>query len=237
MLKKILTLSAISMLAANTAQAEHGFYKSGFQLGAHLGGSFGKGKFDTVYQDNAGDPLLPSSATAKKSSSLAGLSGGYMRVFHNGVTLGANVVVNMLFNQKMTANLTHSNIEVFRNSVKRNYSIMPSINLGKVFAGRYHAYLGLGASISRFEIEVFNCVDNKSTAKSSKTKVAFVPSVGLDYALNQHIALSANVSYEIFSNINHRFKGDLLPLFPTGHYDTRIKPKFITTRFGVTYKF
>jgi hypothetical protein len=244
MFKKITTLFLLSSTAlVSLAQAgHHPHYRSGFFVGAHLGGSFGSGRFNSLFNGGTGgaNSVLWAAQNASQSRFMGGISGGYRHVFHNGITLGGSVVLNWLGHERLAADLEYrtSDGEVFlyNNSIKRSYSLTPGLNIGKVFFNRYHVSVGFGLGISRFTHGVYNKFADILQEKK-RTVLAFVPSVGLDYAVTQKILVSTNISYEIYSRVKRIFGEDLQGDLPNSFYDSNIRPRFFIARVGLTYQF
>ena len=236
------THSQTSMHNTTSMPHHHGHYfKSGFMAGVHAGYSHGHGRFDSVYNDTI--ETINGSARARNSSVLFGVHGGYLHMLHNGYTLGGQLMFTMYGNSKMSTNVIHNfsrnginTGDIFNNSLKRNYSFVPSLNFGKVFWHRYHAYVGLGMGITRFEHEVCN-VDVSRSAKNNKTKVGFVPAIGMDYALDHHFIIGTNLSYELYRNVNDTFNAPDVSTQPGATYSSKIRPRYFNARVGITYKF
>ena len=236
------THSQTNMHNTTSMPHHHGHYfKSGFMAGVHAGYSHGHGRFDSSFTDNTTTP--PTNATAssraRSSSVLFGVHGGYLHMLHNGYTLGGQLIFSMFGNSKMSTNVDHSLFNrsyVFSNSLKRNYTFTPSLNVGKVFWHCYHAYVGLGMGITRFEHEVTNTTSGLSV-KSNNTKIGFVPSLGLDYALDHHFIIGTNLSYEFYRNVNNTYNSPDVSTLVNSSYNSKIRPQYFNARIGITYKF
>jgi len=244
MLKKTIILaSMLTALGTATSMAHTGFYKSGFLAGAHVGYSFGWGTFNGIHNINvAGIPLSNVSGRAKKSGPLFGFVGGYRHLLNQGYTFGADIGVsfyggNELKKQLNNAIVTPINTVVtpFVNRIKRNYTIVPSLNFGRVFCGRYHVAVGLGLGIARFRQQVDN-INAMLSAKASQTKFGFVPSVKGEYALSPPPSLTGDISYEIYQKVKKQF-GSTATAFPGGSYTSSITPKYLTLKIGAIYRF
>lgn len=246
MLKKTVALGSLLTVISASPTLAHGYFKSGFLAGAHVGVSRGSGTFNSNFDTNQqllGQPSA--SGKAKKTSAVFGILGGYRHIFHDGFTAGFDMSGDVYADNELDTQLKHV-IPVgvsfpFQNKLTRRYSVIPSINVGKIFCGSWHVALGLGVAISGFKQEVTNLSTIAGVIKStaaSMTKLGFVPSLGIEYAETQNISISGKLSYEIYRKINKKF-GDQLtsPLLPGSSYTSSISPRYLTLKLGVFYRF
>lgn len=246
MLKKTVLFG--SLLAAlgttSTTLAHSSFYKSGFLAGAQVGVGLGSGRFNSTYNINPAAAVSTSNATgtARKTGAIIGLLAGYRHILHKDFTLGLILEANFFANNEINKSLAHFTnpppaINV-SNRLKKTYSIVPTIALGKIFCGRWHASLGLGLSFARFK-QQFNVLPGtpiSATGNNSTTKVGVVPSVGIEYAATPNVSFLGNVSYEIYSKVSKTFNNNNLGPAPAS-YTTSIKPKYLAFRLGAVYRF
>lgn len=239
MLKKTVVLGSIltAMCAAPTL-ANPANFKSGFLAGGHVGASFGSGRFNSNFDTNDVNLGVSSvSGRANKTSALFGVLGGYRHVFQEGYTIGFDISANIFTNNELKKQLTHD-IGAdfpFDNKLSRRFSVIPSINFGKTFCGRWHVALGLGLGVSRFHQHVYS-VDFNTTGKSSTTKLGFVPSVGVEYAATQNISITGSLSYEIYKKVHKKFD-TLVPELAGSSYTSSISPRYLTLKVGAVYRF
>jgi hypothetical protein len=241
MLKKTVALGALlTTISSMPTLAHSSYYKSGFLAGAHVGYSFGSGTFNGIANLNvAVVPLLSASGKANKSGPLIGLLGGYRHIFNQGFTIGADVTANIFGNNELKKQLNHTFAAVtspFINHLKRNYSIIPSINFGKVLCDRFHVALGLGLGITRFKQQVDN-VNALVSVSASQTKLGFVPSLRAEYAATQNVSFTGDVSYEMYQKVKKQFGQNAIPASPGSSYTSSISPKFLTLKIGAVYRF
>jgi opacity protein-like surface antigen len=240
MLRKSATLgSVIATLCATTTLANPCMYKTGFLAGAHVGIANGSGTFNTTYTTNVpGSTPLNGNGRASKTSALFGIFGGYRHLFHEGFTLGFDISGDVFTSNELKKRLTYSNgIFTFEHKLSRRYSVIPSINLGKIFCGRWHAALGLGLGIARFQHKL-NAITLGPNLTSSQTKVGFVPSVAVEYAVNQNVSVIGKVSYEIYNKVKKDFGAAAsAPFFPRSTFVSSISPRYLTLSLGASYRF
>lgn len=240
MLKKTAAFgSLLTVLYASSTLAHGPNFKSGFLAGAHVGYSFGSGKFTGTL--DLVPALAPSSiitGSARKSAFLFGVLGGYRHIFNDGYTIGANLEVDIYGSNEVTKRLEQPPAPVvpFNNRLKRNYSVIPSMTLGKIFCGRYHVALGLGLGITRFNLQVDNILQQRSQS-ASQTKLGFVPSIGVEYAATHNVSLVGNISYEMYKKISKKFVNILNAGAVTANYTSSISPKYVNLKLGVVYRF
>jgi len=247
MLKKTAAFgSLLTVLCASSTLAHGSNFRSGFLAGAHVGVSNGSGTFNSNFDTNQG--LIGQaqvSGKARKTSALLGILGGYRHIFHDGLTAGFDISGNVYANNELSTQLRHV-VPVglafpFRNKLTRRYSVIPAISAGKIFCGRWHATLGLGVAISGFKQEVTNLSPVGGVIKSasaSTTKLGFVPSLGVEYAMTQNISVVGKISYEIYGKINKKF-GDQLtsPQLAGSSYAPSISPRYLNLNIGAIYRF
>lgn len=241
MLKKTAAFgSFLTVLCASSTLAHGPNFKSGFLAGAHVGYSFGSGKFNNTFNANPGFALAPSSlsGSSKKSGALFGIFGGYRHIFNQSYTIGANLEVNIFGSNELNKQLIHTfpplSIPV-TTRFKRTFNVIPSVTLGKIFCGHYHVSLGLGLAFARFKQQVINNFNNNTNVSGSntQTKMGVVPSLGVEYAATKNVSIYGNLSYEIYSKLSKTVSPD----FGGGSYATSIKPKYTTLKVGAVYRF
>lgn len=241
MFKKTVALGAIvTTVCATSTLAHSGLYKSGFLAGAHVGVANGWGTFNGNFNPNQlVGGQSNASGKARKTSAILGILAGYRHVLPESYTLGADISLNFLTNNELNNKLNNVIANVpfpFTNKLSKQYSVVPSVNFGKIFCGRYHAYIGLGLALTRFKQQVNNVIA-QSTVSSSKIKVGFVPKVGIEYAATPHLSFVGNLSYEIYSKVNKTFDVSASTGLPGAKYSTSIKPKYINFTVGAIYRF
>lgn len=241
MLRKTVTLgSIIAALGTTSTLAHSGMFKSGFLAGAHVGIASGSGRFNTSLNPNNALIGASQSASGKstKTAALFGVLGGYRHLFHDGFTLGLDVSLDAYSSNEINKNLVYTfggfPPVTVKNKLKRTFGLIPSINIGKIFCGRWHVALGLGLGVSGFKSNVSTTVGSGSF---SKTKVGFVPSVAVEYALTQNVSVVGKLGYEIYSKISKQFTqpGQVAGLVST--YSTSISPRYLTLSAGAVYRF
>lgn len=245
MLKKTVAFgSLLTVLCASSTLAHGPNFKSGFLAGAHVGYSFGSGKFNSTFDTNLVG-IATATGNAKKNSALFGILAGYRHVFPNSFTLGFDISGNVFTNDEQNKQLNHIIAGIsfpFKNKITRRYSIIPSVNFGRIFCDRWQVVLGLGFAISGFKHQVnapFPTSTNPLNSQASTaTRLGFVPSIGVEYAATQKISIIGNISYEIYKKISKKFGNQLTaPALPNSSYTSSINPRYLSLKFGVAYKF
>lgn len=241
MLKKTVVLgSVVAGICAAPTMAHGSYFKSGFLAGGHVGVSNGWGSFNDVFNPNqaVGD-ASNASGKGRKTSALLGVFGGYRHIFNEGFTLGMDVAANFLTNNELKKTLNHIQGGVdfpFIDKLTRQYAVIPSINIGKIFCGRYHAYLGLGLAISKFKHST-NIVDAAATVNSSQVRLGFVPTVGIEYAVTHNVSVFGNVSAEIYQKLSKTYDVSAQTGLPGATYKSSISPRYVNLKVGAVYRF
>lgn len=236
MIKKHFLYASFVLAAATSAQACSDYYKPSFLAGFHLGYSHMRGKFNSVFDDGLGAPSpFSASADARQSKALAGIFAGYQYVFENGLTLGADATLNYNGNQQLSKELQHGVGQPFRNTLSRQFSMIPALTVGYVFDRHFHAFLSLGLAVSKFTAEVHNVVGNV-VAKSAVTRIGFAPSVTLEYAFSRNFSMVGSVGYEGYKKVTPSFGSAIAPTLPRSSYNGSIKPHFMTAKVGFIFK-
>jgi len=227
----LVTCFAINPVAASNCQ-----FDSGFFAGGNLGYTYGSGSFNaTFYSPFPVSTTNSDSGSGKSSAGLIGVVGGYREVFMPGYTLGLEVAGNYIGMNEIHKQFILIN-SPFMNRLKRTYNAVPSVVLGAILNNRWLATFGLGLGISRFHLFVDNRIAGV-TAKASSTKLAFVPSLGVEYATSQNISLTGNVSYEIYQKIRNVYNSTVVPRLPGSNYTASISPNYFTVKAGFVFKF
>jgi len=218
----------------------HSFYKSGFLAGAQVGVSFGKGKYNSSLNFN---PIfavnsVSASGSGNKTAALFGLLGGYRHLFNQDYTIGLIIEANLLTGNEIKKNLGHTSpfgTANFNNSLKKSFTVIPTVALGKVFCGRWHASLGLGLAIARFKLQATGVGTNPAFSQNAnQTKIGFVPSLGVEYAATQNVSIIGNVAYEIYGKMSKTLTSPTTQLIT---YATSVKPTYLTLKVGAVYRF
>jgi opacity protein-like surface antigen len=218
------------------------FYKSGFLAGAQVGVSMGNGKFNSTFNFPPAVAVNTSSAsgTARKTSALFGLLGGYRHIFNQDYTIGFILEANVFTNNQLVKSLAQFGSEfTFNHRLKKSFSVIPSVVLGKIFCGRWHASVGLGLAISRFRLGIDNTSPDVTPASVSatQTKIGFVPSIGAEYAATQNVSIIGNVSYEFYGKIRKTFSNNVAAFGTGNSYTTSISPRYFALKVGAIYRF
>lgn len=243
MLKKTVVLgSLLTGICASPTLAHSTYFKSGFLAGGHVGVSFGSGKFNSTYSINPAFLNNSSSAngTARKTATLIGISGGYRHIFNQGYTVAFNLEANFFINNELNKQLAHFTspppaVSV-NNRLKKNFNVIPSISLGKIFCGQWHASIGLGLAFAKFRQQVNVLSPINVSTNTSQTKLGVVPSVGLEYAATKNVSLIGNISYEIYKKVSKKFSNSNFGPAPSS-YTSSISPRYVAMKVGAVYKF
>lgn len=234
--KAILFGILLSSLGTYPIEGTNCQFKTGFFAGGNVGYNYGNGSFNaTFYSPFPVSTTNSDSGSGKSSSALIGVVGGYREVFMPGYTLGLEVTGNYIGMNEIHKQFILIN-SPFMNRLKRTYNAVPSVVLGAILNNRWLATFGLGLGISRFHL----FVDNRAggvTAKASSTNLAFVPSLGVEYATSHNISLTGNVSYEIYQKVRNVFNSKVAPTLPGSNYTASISPKYLTVKAGFVFKF
>lgn len=237
MLKKTVVLvSLFTPIITSTSFAEAPTFKSGFSVGGDVGYSYGSGTFNSSFKDGLG-LAVPAVVSGGSSSSagLIGVIGGYRYIFNQGSTFGVDLAANYLPGNEFKKRFSQSG-SPFDNRLKREFNVIPSVSFGKVVYDQFHIALGLGLGISQFKHRVDNILAS-TTVSSSQTTLGFVPSLNAEYACTKEISFMGNVSVEMYRKVNSNFGQNLAPALPGSGYWSAIKPKFITPKAGIIYRF
>lgn len=236
MLKKTIVFGSLfSSLLTNSAWAETPSFQSGFLVGGDVGYSYGAGTFNANFKD--GTPFVSPvvSGSASSSAGLIGIIGGYRFIFNQGSTFGVDVSANYLAGAEFKKRFNQTG-SPFDNRLKRDFNVIPSFSFGKVIYDQFHIALGMGLGIAQFKHSIGNVLANTSVS-SSQTKIGFVPSVNAEYAYTKNISFIGNVSYEMYRKVNSNFGQNVAPGVPRSGYWSTIKPKFLTPKAGIVYRF
>ncbi|MBY0280610.1 MAG: porin family protein [Alphaproteobacteria bacterium] len=231
-MKKIL-LPLLAMTAMSTADATP---FNGFYLGAQAG--IAK-RITTTSLSNQTLTVNNSTITEvdynKKNRSTGfvyGLMGGYGRNL-SGLYVGGELGVNFSQNNKtQTQSVLGTNGSTY--SVKTQYKHGPALvfapRVGAVFANSYLAYARLGLSVSRDQIQNYDVTTGNNFSSSKKTKLTFVPGVGVEKDFGNHMLLRLEYNYNT---------GSQLSADSTGVYQAKQNMKYSAhaLKLGVAWQF
>lgn len=217
-------------------------YHSGFYAGAAVGWSHMRAKMHNRFIVTNPTVLAQNSSQSgtKNSNSVVGeLLLGWRYVFPECYTAGFEVAGDISNNSGKRA-FTHTQNEVFLFNVKfkNRFKVIPSVVIGKVFNCNWHAFLKLGMGIARFKTDLSNVEDiNKgfnSAFDKHKTKLGFVPAIGMEYAFTQCVSAVGTVSYEIYKKVNSNFNNVANGALSSDA--VKVKPRFVTAKLGILFK-
>lgn len=215
-------------------------FSTGFYGGIAGGYTNLKTKFRGTFDDGFGTPL------SKFNFDTTGSDGGVVgEIFLGGQTvlkhcflLGLEVsgLIDSNHTSK-TAVEQRVNGVSFRFTGDRTWAVIPSIVGGYIFHPAIMGYVKLGLGISRYETkvrEVTPGIPPTFSLSKKKTLVGFAPAVGLAYALNQSLSLRGEIGCEIYNSM--KIRADTAPL-GAETIITKIRPRVISAKVGITYKF
>lgn len=215
-------------------------FQSGFYAGLQGGYSLLNGKYKNEFFNGAGTSILHKTL---HDSGIVGeaLVGGRI-VWENNIITGLEVS-GLVDSNRLTHNFLHTfddplDRSIFNSQFRRQYAVIPAFVLGYQFCQRWHAFLKFGASISKFKLKEKN-ENDALTFVTSKHKTTFMPSIGLEYALNCLVSFQGTFSYERYSKIRKTFPQVLgsEPVLSSAFYTTKLKnPSYYTLKFGVLVK-
>jgi hypothetical protein len=197
----------------------------------YAGGQFGylnmRSKFKNI--------LIPTGiidAGMKTDNGVIGeLLGGFRHFWPSGVNLGFDLALNMESTDVKRPLFPGTLLKV---KLKRKFSIVPAITVGRVFQCRWNFFAKLGLGISNFESKV-NVVANGRGFKSTKTKLGVVPSMGLEYAINEYLSAIGTLTYEYYDKVPVTFTNVLV----TGDNDRQVprRIQYVAAKAGFIAKF
>lgn len=231
MKKILLPLLALSAISVADAAPFNGFY-----LGAQAG--IAKRITTTTLSNQSittnGSTISEVDYSKKDRSTgfIYGLMGGYGRNL-NGLYLGGELSVSLSQNNKtQTQSVLGTNGSTY--SVRTQYKHGPALTfaprVGAVFANSYLAYVRLGLSVSRDQIQNYDVTTGNSFNSSKKTKLTFVPGVGIEKDFGNHLLMRLEYNY----NTGSQLSGD-----STGAYQARQNMKYSAhaLKLGVAWQF
>lgn len=238
-MKKILLATFATAVLATSAHADKS-YKNGLYMGAQAGASFMNHKHNVTFIDNG---LGVGTSIFKKSKSKAGFTGGVFaggRMFTTGGwAAGLELAGN--FNSGKTSFTTVDPNTAglsFGHSLKQKWNFNPALHLGRAW-GCCFLYAKFGASMKKFSATTtaaLNGVPVTGAARktSSKTRTAFTPGLGFEWAFHNAFSLRGEVDHEFHGKIKNTL------VDPTGNSFTsdanKIKVRTTNVRLGLLYR-
>jgi hypothetical protein len=204
-----------------------------FYAGGQIGYMNMRGKFH-VYQD---DSRVLDSAMKTDNGFMGEILGGYRYFWSSGVNLGAELSASLdstdlkrplspinQFSQRYLVNV----------KFRRTFAITPAITVGRVFQCRWNFFAKLGLGISRFETKL-NVPGTNVGGKTHKTKLGVVPSMGMEYAINNCLSALETITYEYYDKVGTTFQN-----VPTNGTHVRLTPRriqYVAAKAGFIAKF
>ena len=232
-MKKFL-LPLLAMTAVSTAQAAP---FNGFFLGAQAGISKRISTTtlsnQTLTVNNAAVSIADYSKKNRSTGLVYGLMGGYGRNL-NGLYVGGELSVMFGQNNKFQTQTVNAANGSASYSVKTKYNHGPALTfaprVGAIFANSYLVYARLGLSVSRDQVQNYDNTTGSSFNSSKKTKLAFVPGVGIEKAITSNLLLRLEYTYNT---------GSQLSSDSTGTYQARQNMKYSAhaLKLGASWQF
>jgi outer membrane autotransporter protein len=237
--QRLFLTTAFCALVSCASATASSYYKTGAVLGTGLGYSHLSSKTNDNFLFNAGNVENGSFKKSTRSNGfVADVFAGYRFLLKEKFIAGLNVTFTKDTN---TLKTTHS-LPTFRSGsttkLYRQFAVTPELAAGYIFAKQWMAYLKLGLSISRFKLDN-KLVSPTSTISADKTvtRVAFKPTLGLEYAMNNKASVFTDVSYEYIKPIKVKLPNPTGTIDPNATHDVKVRPHYFTAKVGVLYKF
>lgn len=207
------------------------FFKTGAYAGAQIGYNYMRGKINNTFAP-VGAAAHSDTGTKTDNGIIGELFFGWRYFYHSGISFGAEVAANIESNG-LRKDITHPT-NLFKMKFERTFSIVPAITLGRTFQDRWHFFGKLGLGISRFKTKIHNNATQQKFSKE-KTRLGVVPSLGLEYGVNNYISLLGTVTYEYYSNESRTFQN----VDGTGGQMTNKmrRVQYISPKIGLVAKF
>lgn len=238
--KTTIGVLAFSVLATSYPAFAKNHYQTGFVAGGSIGYTAMR---NNVSKD--GFVALPNFLGASKNTEnakgfLFSLDTGYRYLFAKDWLVALNLSVSKDFAKtKKTDVLVRTHNTTVETS--RLFHVTPSLMIGKIFSERWMVFADFGLSISRFKLKGSTAGAAPLVAqKISKifTKVGFAPAIGLEYSVNQNLAVTTKFTYEYFGATQKEMGPMVDPAVIAGtKYKTKVKPSYFTGKIGLMYKF
>ena len=239
--QRLFITTAFCALVSCASATASSYYKTGAVLGTGLGYSTLSSKAtDTLFYDGIPNSSGSFKKTKRSNGFVVDLIAGYRYALNERFITGFNVVLNKDTNKIKNIVGVPQTTATSQTEIYRQFSVVPEIMGGYIFAKQWMAYLKFGLSISRFKI------DNKIlaatfTINSDKTvtKIGFKPTLGLEYAMNNKASVFTDVSYEYIASFKSKLnnQNDPTQFSATDTHDVKVRPHYFTAKVGVLYKF
>lgn len=236
-MKKILFATVATAVLATAANADMR-YKNGLYVGAQAGASFMNHKHNVTLVN-----AFNATPNFKKSKSKTGFTGGVFaggRMFTTGGwAAGLELAGN--FNSGKTSFTTTDPGTAglnFAHSLKQKWNFNPALHLGRAW-GCCFLYAKFGASIKKFSATTtaaLNGVPVTGAARktSSKTRTAFTPGLGFEWAFHNAFSLRGEVDHEFHGNIKNTLVDPTQVNFVSD--SNKVKIGATNVRLGLLYR-
>jgi hypothetical protein len=237
----LLLLMGVHPIHAHTSNFKSGYFTPGFFIGGQIGPSSGSGSFKDTYDPN--NPRVTKSTLTNKVREYSfqiGLLAGYRWIFEQGLTLQGDVGGNYFFNSELNKQMDHFLRRTkfpFDNTLRRHWNMIISLNIGKIFFDRWHASIGLGLGMTQLHQKIYSLFDSTRIANKSFVNAGFVPSIRIEYALDQNISLVGSMNYEMYQKTKVTFIETITPLQPGSSYSSVVSPRYLNVTLGANYRF
>ncbi|MBP6986179.1 MAG: outer membrane beta-barrel protein [Alphaproteobacteria bacterium] len=119
------------------------------------------------------------------------------------------------------------------------YTVTPSVLLGRNVYESFFIYGKLGVAITQFKTSAYKSADvnaadfGKFVGRSKNIRSGFAPALGLEYNINQNIALRTELGAVIYRTASHTYFNDDGGSIKT---TVRVKPRYTYFRVGLMAK-
>ncbi len=200
-----------------------------------------------LFNGNTGNsPLID---TEKRGSAVFGVTFGARHITSNNIAIGIEIDISkinqtLLSNNQIDLRLMTA-VGAFRPStttLKHKLSIIPKIFIGYRITPQYLLMAKVGANLSYFELK--NTLQTLPTAPNTKadsahdfSKIGITFGLAIEHAINNAISIVGDASYTYFREMSVTHTNPTNNFINDATHTARIKPRFITAKIGVIYKF
>lgn len=237
----LIITTAFCALASKSLAVDSSYYKTGPVLGTGLGySSLSINARDTLFLMDG----LPTNGEFKKTKRNNGfvvdLFSGYRFLINKSFIFSLNLSFSKDTNSVKSTIGIPTTSAISQTKIYRQFSVTPDLTAGYIFCQQWMAYLKLGLSISRFNLE--NKVIGRDAVVSTDktvTKFGVKPTIGIEYAINRKVSFFTDFSYEYVSSMKKDLKNPSAPnVFILGAtHDLKSSPHYVTGKIGVLFKF
>jgi opacity protein-like surface antigen len=180
------------------------YLRTGFYGGVQGGYQYVHTKFTGSFNIPAGRLVLPYSASSGKNGFIGGVFFGGRYVFDNCWVAALELAGVIDMGEPKHYISFARGLRNFRLKSERQYGIIPTLLVGRIFMNRFLGYFKAGPAFTRFSTTVWD-VEANLWRRHREVQTGFAPAIGLEYAVTSSMSARLEVGAEFYGKERHTY--------------------------------